>query len=45
VSFARPVKLFTANESLMVKRVAILKGETFKTILTATIRALQKNMP
>jgi mRNA interferase MazF len=24
ISFARPLKLFTANESLMVKRVAIL---------------------
>lgn len=27
VSFARPIKLFTANESIMLKRVAILKVE------------------
>jgi mRNA interferase MazF len=45
VSFARPIKLFTANESLMVKQVAILKSETFKTLLTFTIEALRKNMP
>lgn len=45
VSFARPLKLFTANKSLMVKRIALLKNEIFRTILTATIEALQKNMP
>jgi mRNA interferase MazF len=45
VSFARPIKLFTANETVMDKRVAILKGETFKAILLATIESLQKNMP
>jgi len=45
VSFARPIKLFTANESIMEKRVAILKDATFKAILTATIESLRKNMP
>lgn len=45
VSFARPIKLFTADESLIVKRIAILEDETFQKILTATISTLQKNMP
>lgn len=45
VSFARPLKLFTANSSLIVKRIAILKDDAFKTILTTTIAALQQNMP
>ena len=45
ISFARPMKLFTANNSLMVKRVAILTDATFKAILTATIESLRKNMP
>lgn len=45
ISFARPLKLFTANESLMVKRVAILNDTTFKAVLTALIQLLQQNMP
>jgi mRNA interferase MazF len=45
VSYARPIKLFTASESLVIKRIAVLKDETFKAILTATIEALRKNMP
>jgi mRNA interferase MazF len=45
VSFARPLKLFTASESLMVKRVAILNEAMFKVILAATIEGLQKNLP
>ena len=45
VSFARPIKLFTANETVMAKRVAILKDAMFKAILTATIESLHKNMP
>jgi mRNA interferase MazF len=45
VSFARPIKLFTANESVMVKRVAILNDESFKAILTATIESLRQVMP
>ncbi|MBK9053773.1 MAG: type II toxin-antitoxin system PemK/MazF family toxin [Chloroflexi bacterium] len=45
VSFVRPMKLFTANEALMLKRVAILKDATYKAILTAITVSLQKNMP
>jgi mRNA interferase MazF len=45
VSFARPMKLFTANEDLIVKRVAILNGGAFRDILNITIEALQKVMP
>jgi len=45
VSFVRPMKLFTANESLMVKRVAVLNDKTFTAVLTATIETLQKNLP
>ena len=45
VSFARPMKLFTANQNLIVKRVAILNDDTFKAILAAIIKSLQQNMP
>ena len=45
VSFARPMKLFTASSDLIVKRVAILNPETFRTILSATIKSLQENLP
>lgn len=44
VSFARPLKLFTANENLIVKRVAILKSSAFKSIVTVTLDALRKNI-
>ena len=44
-SFARPMKLFTANLNLIVKRVAILNDDTFKAILQVTIKSLQQNMP
>jgi mRNA interferase MazF len=44
VSFARPMKLFTANEGLIVKRVAILKPDTFDKVLTAIIESLEKNL-
>jgi len=45
ISFARPTKLFTAHESLMTKRVAILRDETFREIVLTTIGALQKALP
>lgn len=45
VSFARPMKLFTANLDLIVKRVAILNDETFRAILMITIKSLQENIP
>jgi len=44
-SFARPMKLFTANAELIVKRVAILNSNAFRTVLTTTIETLQKNLP
>ena len=43
--FPHPMKLFTANETLMVKRVAFLKEGTYKVILTVITASLQKNMP
>ena len=45
ISFARPTKLFTAHESLMTKRVAILNAPTFKEIVLTTIRTFQKFIP
>jgi mRNA interferase MazF len=45
LSFARPTKLFTASETLMAKRVAILEDAPFGAILSAIISALQKVMP
>jgi mRNA interferase MazF len=45
VSFARPLKLFTVNENLIAKRVAILENRAFKSIVTVAIDALQKNIP
>ncbi len=45
ISFARPTKLFTANETLMVKRVAILGDAPFGEILSAIINTLQQVMP
>jgi mRNA interferase MazF len=45
LSFARPTKLFTANETLMAKRVAILEDAPFGAILSTIISALQEVMP
>lgn len=45
ISFARPMKLFTANADLILKRVASLNPKTFRSILMTTIEALQKNLP
>ncbi|MCP4422212.1 MAG: type II toxin-antitoxin system PemK/MazF family toxin [Chloroflexi bacterium] len=45
ISFARPMKLFSANINLITKRVAVLNDETFKKILTTTIELLQENVP
>jgi mRNA interferase MazF len=44
-SFARPMKLFTANRDLIAKRVALLSDETFRVILTYIIESLQRNLP
>jgi len=45
ISYVRPLKLFTAHTSLMVKRVAILNDAAFSKVLAATTRALQANIP
>lgn len=45
VSFARPMKLFTANADLIVKRVALLHDEAFAAILNVTIESLRRNLP
>lgn len=45
ISYVRPLKLFTASTSLVVKRVAILSDVAFSAVLTATIQALQANLP
>ena len=45
VSYARPLKLFTANVDLITKRVAILTDESFQQILTALIDSLRENIP
>ena len=40
-SYARPGKLFTANRSLLVAQVGVLKEETFRRIITAVVSLLQ----
>jgi len=45
VSYVCPMKLFTANVDLIVKRVAVLNDAIFGTILTVTIESLQRNVP
>lgn len=45
LSFARPIKLFTANETLMIKRVAVLDEATFGEILSIVISRLEGVMP
>lgn len=45
VSYVRPMKLFTANQSLMVKRVAVVNDGKFTAVLDALIRQLEVNRP
>jgi len=45
VSFARPTKLFTAHESLMQKRIAMLHDQAFAEIVQTTITVLQNVLP
>lgn len=40
-SYARPGKLFTANNALIVARVGALKADLFERIIQATVRLLQ----
>jgi mRNA interferase MazF len=41
VSYARPGKLFTANQQLLVSEVGILSGATFDRVLRAVIGVLR----
>ncbi len=41
ISYARPGKLFTANQRLVVSQVATLKHSTFKIIVESTIGILR----
>jgi mRNA interferase MazF len=43
-SYARPGKLFTANGSLIVKEVGVLKAELFELIIEAVIKLLRSNI-
>lgn len=43
VSYFRPAKLFTANESLIIERVGRLKPEVFNRLLDATMDILDLN--
>jgi len=43
-SYARPGKLFTANRSLIVNEVGILKAESFELIIEAVVKLLRKNI-
>lgn len=42
VSYTRPGKLFTANRSLLVAQVGILKDEVLKQIIAAVVQLLNK---
>jgi mRNA interferase MazF len=44
-SFARPGKLFTANNSLMVRQVGNLQIQATKSIIEAVIAILQAGLP
>jgi mRNA interferase MazF len=43
-SYARPGKLFTANLSLIVTEVGILKSESFELIIEAVVELLRGNI-
>lgn len=44
VSYARPGKLFTANEELIESRVGVLKRDVFEQIIGSTIKLLQSSL-
>jgi mRNA interferase MazF len=44
VSYARPGKLFTANQSLMVRRVGVLKDDVLKRIVEAVTDLLREGL-
>jgi hypothetical protein len=41
ISFARPLKVFTAHTDLVVKRIALVREEPFAEIVDVLVRALQ----
>ena len=43
-SYARPGKLFTANRSLIVREVGVLKDESFELIIEAVIKLPRSNL-
>jgi mRNA interferase MazF len=44
-SYARPSKLFTANESLITSEIGILKADTFEQVLGAVVTLLRPPVP
>jgi mRNA interferase MazF len=44
VSYARPGKLFTANRSLIVRQVGILKKDVIEQIVDAIVELLRKGL-
>jgi len=44
VSHARPGKLFTANQSLMVRQVGVLKDDVLKQVIEAVVEVLRKGL-
>lgn len=44
VSYARPAKLFTANRSLIVRQVGVLKDDALKLVVDAVIELLRTGL-
>ena len=44
-SYARPGKIFTANESLIITQVGKLKDDSFRKVANAVIQLLQIHIP
>ena len=44
ISYARPGKLFTANQSLMLRQVGVLKDDALKQIIDAVIGLLRQGL-
>ena len=44
VSYARPGKLFTANQSLIVRQVGVLKGDALEQIVEAVVDLLRAGL-
>ena len=44
VSYARPAKLFTANRSLIVREVGMLKDDALKRVIDAVVELLRRGL-